>query len=97
MESFSPQLIDRLIRYMYELHGITLTPDKANEWLRVYADTFIAFGKSKGTAGNAPRPELRQTSARARGIRAQKSDEVATPAVPDLINSTLNENESHQP
>lgn len=92
MESFNPKLIDRLISYMQTKHAILLTPEEANEWLRVYADFFLAFG-NKGTAWNAPRPELRQTSARARGIRAQKSDEVATHAVPDLINSTLNENE----
>lgn len=94
MESFNPKLIDRLIAYMQEQHGVTLTPEESNEWLRVYADCFLAFSNKKGTAGNAPRPELRQTSARTRGIRAQKSDEVAIHAVPDLINSTLNENET---
>jgi hypothetical protein len=57
MNPFSQQLIDRFLRYMQEQHGVTLTPEEANEWLRVYADTFVAFGRG----GRAP---ARRISAR---------------------------------
>lgn len=50
MNSFSPQLIDRLIRYMQTEHGITLTPEEANERLKVYGDFFLAFAKDGGRA-----------------------------------------------
>ena len=62
MESFNPKLIDRLIQYMQTVHGVTLAPEEANEYLRVYADTFLAFTRGRGEMP-ARRPS-------ARGVRA---------------------------
>lgn len=53
MENFSKQLVDRLIRYMQTQHGVTLSPEEANEYLRVYADAFMAFTGESGEGDSA--------------------------------------------
>lgn len=53
MERFSQQLIERLIRYMHDRHGLELPEDEAKEYLRVYAEAFGAFEGSGRTAAGA--------------------------------------------
>lgn len=62
MEKFSPKLVDQLIQYMHIKHGVVLTEAESNEYLRVYADAFLAFTKKGGEDGGAS-PSARAASA----------------------------------
>ena len=42
---FSPQLIERLIRYLREQRNIEITPGEASEYLHTYAEYFLAFAE----------------------------------------------------
>jgi len=43
MSEFSSELVSRLQRYFKEKHNKDLSEEEAQEYLRAYADAFLAF------------------------------------------------------
>jgi len=50
VDQFSEQLVERLTRYFEARFGITLSRSEASDYLRQYADAFLAFAPKAGRA-----------------------------------------------
>ena len=67
LKTFSPQLVEKCIEYFHRVHGVDISADTANEYLRSFAKLYLACARPNG-------------GSLARGINAARDGAVAEQA-----------------